>query len=45
MVGIGDDALRTTADVVVRDLTGARWTGAGLVLPATAVLRTVTAAG
>jgi mannitol-1-/sugar-/sorbitol-6-phosphatase len=45
VVGIGDDALRTTADVVVRDLTGARWTGAGLVLPATAVLRTVTAAG
>jgi mannitol-1-/sugar-/sorbitol-6-phosphatase len=45
VVGIGDDALRTTADVVVRDLVGARWTGAGLVLPATAVLRTVTAAG
>jgi sugar-phosphatase len=45
VVGIGDDALRTTADVVVRDLAGARWTGAGLLLPATAVLRTVTAAG
>ena len=45
VVGIGEDAVRTTADVVVRDLTGACWTGAGLVLPATAVLRTVTAAG
>jgi len=45
VVGIGDDALRTTADVVVRDLTGARWTGEGLLLPATSVLRTVTAAG
>ena len=45
VVGIGDDALPTTADVVVRDLTGARWTDAGLVLPATAVLRTVPAAG
>jgi sugar-phosphatase len=45
VVGVGDDALRTTADVVVRDLTGTRWTGAGLLLPATAVLRTVTAAG
>jgi sugar-phosphatase len=39
VVGIGDDALRTTADVVVRDLTGARWTGDGLLLPAAAVLR------
>jgi sugar-phosphatase len=45
VVGIGDDALRTTADVVVRDLTGARWTGQGLVLSATSVLRTVTAPG
>jgi sugar-phosphatase len=45
VVGIGEDALRTTADVVVRDLSGARWTGGGLFLPATAVLRTVTAAG
>ena len=41
VVGVGDDALRTTADVVVRDLTGARWTGAGLLLPATSVLRAV----
>ena len=39
VVGIGDDALRTTADVVVRDLAGARWTGDGLVLPAAALLR------
>jgi len=45
VVGIGDDALRTAADVVVRDLAGARWTGAGLLLPAVAVLRTVTSAG
>jgi len=43
VVGVGEDALRTTADVVVRDLTGARWTGEGLLLPATAVLRTVSA--
>ena len=41
VVGVGTDAVRTTADVVVRDLTGARWTGAGLLLPAAAVLRTV----
>jgi sugar-phosphatase len=39
VVGVGSDALRTSADVVVRDLTGARWTGAGLLLPAVAVLR------
>ena len=39
VVGIGEGALRSTADVVVRDLTGARWTGAGLLLPAAAVLR------
>jgi mannitol-1-/sugar-/sorbitol-6-phosphatase len=39
VVGVGEDALRTTADVVVRDLTGARWTGGGLLLPAAAVLR------
>jgi sugar-phosphatase len=45
VVGIGDDALRTTADVVVRDLTGARWTGAGLLLPAAAVLRAPRADG
>jgi sugar-phosphatase len=31
--------------VVVRDLTGARWTGTGLLLPAAAVLRAVGAAG
>jgi sugar-phosphatase len=45
VVGIGDDALRTTADVVVRDLTGARWTGEGLLLPAAAVLRAPRADG
>ena len=45
VVGVGSDALRTTADVVVRDLTGARWTGDGLLLPAAALLRTVGAAG
>jgi mannitol-1-/sugar-/sorbitol-6-phosphatase len=45
VVGIGPDALRTTADVVVRDLTGARWTGAGLLLPAAALLRAVGTAG
>jgi len=39
VVGVGEGALRTTADVVVRDLTGARWTGEGLLLPAAAVLR------
>jgi len=41
VVGIGDDALRTSAEVVVRDLTGARWTGDGLLLPAAALLRPV----
>jgi sugar-phosphatase len=45
VVGIGDGALRTTADVVVRDLTGARWTGDGLLLPAAAVLRVPRADG
>jgi len=45
VVGIGTEALRTTADVVVRDLTGARWTGTGLLLPAAAVLRSVSTAG
>jgi sugar-phosphatase len=45
VVGVGHDALRTTAGVVVRDLTGARWTGDGLLLPAAAVLRTVSLAG
>ena len=39
VVGIGPVALRTTADVVVRDLVGARWTGDGLLLPAAALLR------
>jgi sugar-phosphatase len=39
VVGIGRDALATPADVVVRDLTGARWTDGGLLLPAAAVLR------
>jgi sugar-phosphatase len=45
VVGIGDGALRTPAEVVVRDLTGARWTGHGLLLPAAAVLRAVSTAG
>ncbi|WP_138758937.1 HAD-IA family hydrolase [Modestobacter altitudinis] len=45
VVGVRPDALRTTADVVVRDLTGARWTGGGLVLPAAALLRDVSTAG
>jgi mannitol-1-/sugar-/sorbitol-6-phosphatase len=45
VVGVGRDALRTTADVVVRDLTGARWTGTGLLLPAAALLRDVGTAG
>jgi sugar-phosphatase len=45
VVGVGQDALRTTADVVVRDLTGARWTGAGLLLPAAALLRGVSTSG
>ena len=39
VVGVGAAALDTPAEVVVRDLTGARWTGAGLRLPAAAVLR------
>ncbi|MEU2349433.1 HAD-IA family hydrolase [Modestobacter sp. NPDC013298] len=39
VVGVGAGALGTPADVVVRDLTGARWTGAGLTLPAAALLR------
>ena len=39
VVGIGAGALATTADVVVRDLTGARWTDGGLLLLAAAVLR------
>ncbi|WP_369137102.1 HAD-IA family hydrolase [Modestobacter versicolor] len=45
VVGIGRDALRTTADVVVRDLTGARWTGTGLLLPTAGLLRAVGTAG
>jgi sugar-phosphatase len=45
VVGIGEGALATTADVVVRDLAGARWTGAGLLLPAAALLRGVGTAG
>ena len=39
VVGIGEPALATSADVVVRDLTGARWTDGGLLLPAAVVLR------
>jgi sugar-phosphatase len=45
VVGIGQGALATTADVVVRDLTGARWTGDGLLLPAAALLRPVGTGG
>jgi mannitol-1-/sugar-/sorbitol-6-phosphatase len=45
VVGIGEGALATPADVVVRDLTGARWTGDGLLLPAAALLRGVSTAG
>ena len=45
VVGIGAGALATTADVVVRDLAGARWTGDGLALPAAAVLRAAGTAG
>ena len=45
VVGIGEEALATTADVVVRDLTGARWTGDGLLLPVAALLRGVSTAG
>jgi sugar-phosphatase len=45
VVGIGDGALATAAEVVVRDLTGARWTGDGLLLPAAVVLRTVSTDG
>ncbi len=41
VVGVGREALGTPADVVVRNLTGARWTGDGLLLPAAAVLRAV----
>ena len=39
VLGIGELALGTRATAVVRDLTGARWTGDGLLLPASAVLR------
>jgi sugar-phosphatase len=45
VLGIGDGALRTPADVVVRDLSGARWTGDGLLLPAATVLRAPRADG
>ena len=45
VVGVGNGALQTTADVVVRDLTGARWTGEGLLLPAASVLRAVSTDG
>ena len=39
VLGIGAAALQTPAPVVVRDLTGARWTGEGLELPAETLLR------
>lgn len=39
VLGIGEEALGTPADVVVRDLAGARWVGDGLLLPAATVLR------
>ncbi len=39
VLGVGEPALDTPADVVVRDLAGARWAGDGLLLPAATVLR------
>lgn len=39
VLGIGEEALATPADLVVRDLAGARWAGDGLLLPAATVLR------
>jgi sugar-phosphatase len=39
VLGIGEAALGTPATAVVRDLTGARWTGDGLELPPAALLR------
>ena len=39
VLGIGELALDTAATAVVRDLTGVRWTGAGLLLPEAALLR------
>ena len=39
VLGIGEAALQTPATAVVRDLTGVRWTGAGLLLPAAGLLR------
>ncbi|MFQ1000660.1 HAD-IA family hydrolase [Modestobacter sp. SSW1-42] len=39
VLGIGELALQTAATAVVRDLTGVRWTGAGLLLPAAGLLR------
>ncbi|WP_369133780.1 HAD-IA family hydrolase [Modestobacter sp. I12A-02662] len=39
VLGIGEPALGTPATAVVRDLTGARWTGDGLELPPAALLR------
>ncbi len=39
VLGVGEEALGTSADLVVRDLAGARWAGDGLLLPAATVLR------
>ena len=39
VLGVGEDALGTDAELVVRDLAGARWAGDGLLLPAATVLR------
>ncbi len=39
VLGIGEEALDTDAELVVRDLAGARWAGDGLLLPAATVLR------
>lgn len=39
VLGIGEEALATGAELVVRDLAGARWSGDGLLLPAATVLR------
>lgn len=45
VLGVGERALDTGAPVVVRDLVGARWSAAGLTVPAEAVLRAPQADG
>lgn len=39
VLGVGEEAVASDAEVVVRDLAGARWAGDGLLLPAATVLR------